>query len=174
MKKNKTRVITILLFLILLAGLSLLLYPVISDYWNALHQSQVIVNYDQQVNDLNAERYAALLKEAQEYNLTLMGRMNPYVLSEEQKNRYGELLNVSGTGVMGYIEIPSIRCKLPIYHGTSEAVLANAVGHLEWTSLPVGGESTHCSLSGHRGLPSAKLFSELDQMEIGDMFVLRV
>ena len=174
MKKKSNHLTTFLLILILLAGLSLLLYPVVSDYWNSLHQSQVIVDYDQQIKNLNEERYDAMLQEAAVYNSKLLGRMNPYLLTPEQKTEYRQLLDVSGTGVMGYIEIPSIRCTLPIYHGTDEAVLGNAVGHLEWTSLPVGGESTHCSLSGHRGLPSAKLFSDLDKVVVGDVFVLRI
>ena len=108
------------------------------------------------------------------YNASLLERNNAYLLTEEQKAAYEQLLNVSGLGIMGYIEIPSIDCSLPIYHGTEESVLQIAIGHLEWTSLPVGGESTHCVLSGHRGLPSAKLFTNLDKLQEGDVFLLRV
>ncbi len=160
--------------MILLAGLSLLLYPTISDYWNSFTQSQVIVDYTKQIENLDTEKYDKLLQEAYAYNESLVGRKNNYLLSDEQKAEYEELLDVSGIGIMGYIEIPAISCTLPVYHGTSDAVLQIAVGHLEWTSLPVGGESTHSVLSGHRGLPSAKLFSDLDKVVVGDIFVLRV
>ena len=163
-----------MLILILLAGLSLLLYPTVSDYWNSFTQSQVISNYSDQLSKIDEDRYAELLNDAYEYNESLLKRRNPYLLDDEQKKEYEELLNISGIGIMGYIEIPSISCTIPVYHGTSEAVLQIAVGHLEWTSLPVGGESTHCVLSGHRGLPSAKLFSDLDKVVVGDVFVLRV
>ena len=165
---------TWLLLLILLAGLSLLLYPTVSDYWNSFHQTRAIASYAEQVAVLDNNQYDAIWSEAAEYNRSLLERSNTYLLSEEQKQTYERLLDVSGLGVMGYIEIPSIDCSLPIYHGTEESVLQIAVGHLEWTSLPVGGESTHCVLSGHRGLPSAKLFTNLDKLREGDLFMLRV
>ena len=101
-------------------------------------------------------------------------RRNTYTLSDEQMREYESLLDLSGLGIMGYIEIPEIDCSLPVYHGTEESVLQIAVGHIEWTSLPVGGEGTHCVLSGHRGLPSAKLFTNLDKLEPGDVFLLRI
>ena len=169
--KNKT---DILLILILIAGLSLLLYPSFSNYWNSFTQSQVIVDYTQQIKDLDSEKYDRILSEATEYNRTLVSRSNHFLLSDEQKAEYDELLDISGVGIMGYIEIPSINCTLPVYHGTEDSVLQIAVGHLDWTSLPVGGESTHCVLSGHRGLPSAKLFTDLDKVTVGDTFVLRI
>lgn len=175
MKKKKSDIwTTVLLVVILLAGLSLLLYPSVSDYWNSFRQSKVISNYAESMHEIDPDRYKHLIDSARAYNETLVGRVNEYLLSEEQKIQYEELLDVSGVGAMGYIEIPSIQCSLPVYHGTSEAVLNIAVGHLEWTSLPVGGESTHCVLSGHRGLPSAKLFSDLDKVDVGDIFVLRI
>ena len=174
MKKKTNHLTTILLIVILFAGLSLLLYPSVADYWNSFRQSQVIANYAEELANMDADRYKELIESAQAYNETLVGRSNPYLISEEQQLQYEELLNVSGIGAMGYIEIPSINCSIPIYHGTSDAVLQIAVGHLEWTSLPVGGESTHCVLSGHRGLPSAKLFTDLDKVMIGDVFVLRI
>ncbi|MDD6200602.1 MAG: class C sortase [Firmicutes bacterium] len=174
MKRKKHNFTTILLVLILLIGLSLLLYPSVSDYWNSFHQSRAIAQYSEQVANLDAERCEALLQAAADYNASLLGRSNHYLLSDTQQAQYEALLNISGTGVMGYIEIPEINCSLPIYHGVSNAVLQIAAGHLEWTSLPVGGESTHCVLSGHRGLPSAKLFTNLDKLEIGDLFMLRV
>lgn len=174
MKKRKSRFVTILLLLIFFAGLSLLLYPTASNYWNSLHQSHAIATYSEKVANLSEDQYAALWEAARTYNKNLIGRNNSYILSESQKAEYEELLNVSGSGVMGYIEIPSINCTLPIYHGTDEATLQIAVGHLEWTSMPVGGESTHCVLSGHRGLPSARLFTDLDKLNEGDIFRIRV
>ena len=174
MKKKNGNLITVFLVLVLLAGLSLLLYPSVSDYWNSFHQTRAIASYSEQVAKLDQDQYDKLWEAAREYNDSLLGRANAYLLSEKQKEQYGNLLNVSGQGVMGYIEIPEINCSLPIYHGTDEAVLQIAVGHLEWTSLPTGGESTHCVLSGHRGLPSAKLFTNLDKMTEGDIFMLRV
>ncbi|MCI6966547.1 class C sortase [bacterium] len=174
MKKKKGNSITFILILVLLAGLSLLLYPSVSDYWNSFHQTQAIASYAENVATLDQARYDALWEEAKAYNASLLGRSNAYLLSEAQRAQYDELLDVSGLGVMGYIEIPSIGCSLPVYHGTEESVLQIAVGHLDWTSLPVGGASTHCVLSGHRGLPSAKLFTNLDKLVEGDVFMLRV
>ena len=174
MKKKKDNYITLLLFLILLAGLSLLLYPSVSDYWNSLHQTRAIATYAEEVANLNQDQYDEIWAAAESYNASLTDRVNAYQLSDAQKEEYQQLLNVSGLGVMGYIEIPEIDVSLPIYHGTEDPVLQVAVGHLEWTSLPVGGESTHCVLSGHRGLPSAKLFTNLDKLREGDTFLLRV
>ena len=174
MKKKKGNSITFILILVLLAGLSLLLYPSVSDYWNSFHQTQAIASYAENVATMDQARYDALWEDAKAYNASLLGRSNAYLLSEAQRAQYDELLDVSGLGVMGYIEIPSIGCSLPVYHGTEESVLQIAVGHLDWTSLPVGGASTHCVLSGHRGLPSAKLFTNLDKLVEGDVFMLRV
>ena len=174
MKKKKGNFITILLILILLAGLSLLLYPTVSDYWNSLHQTRAIASYADDVANLDRDQYDEIWAAAKRYNASLVYRSNAFLLSDEQKEEYERLLNVSGLGIMGYIEIPSIDCSLPIYHGTEESVLQIAVGHLEWSSLPVGGESTHCVLSGHRGLPSARLFTNLDKLQVGDTFMLRV
>ncbi len=167
MKKKGNHLITILLVLIFLLGLSLLLYPSVSDYWNSKHQTRAIAVYSEEVSGLDEDQYQALWEAAAAYNASLLERDNAYLLTEEQKAAYEQLLNVSGLGIMGYIEIPSIDCSLPIYHGTEESVLQIAIGHLEWTSLPVGGESTHCVLSGHRGLPSAKLFTTLDKLQAG-------
>lgn len=174
MKKKSGNFTTLLLFLILLAGVSLLLYPTVSDYWNSFTQSKAIASYAEEVADLNGDKYDELWNAAVKYNESLADRSNSYVLDDTQEEEYNKLLNVSGSGVMGYIEIPSIDCSLPIYHGTDESVLQVAVGHLEWTSLPVGGESTHCVVSGHRGLPRAKLFSDLDKLAEGDVFMMRV
>ena len=174
MKKKSSNFITVLLVLILLVGLSLLLYPSVSDYWNSFHQTKAITEYSERVANLDEDQYAEIWDAAADYNASLLDRANSYLLSDAQEETYKQLLNVSGDGVMGYIEIPSIQCSLPVYHGTAESVLQIAVGHLEWTSLPVGGESTHCVLSGHRGLPSAKLFTNLDKLVVGDVVMLRV
>lgn len=174
MKKKKNNLTTILLIVILLAGLSLLLYPSVSNYWNSFHQTKAITDYTETVSSMDKEEYDKMLSDALLYNQGLSSQNNLFVLSESQKNIYNSLLNVSGLGVMGYIEIPSIDVSLPIYHGTEESVLQIAVGHLDWSSLPVGGEGSHCVLSGHRGLPSAKLFTNLDKLYEGDTFIIRV
>ena len=165
---------TIVLVILLLIGLSLLLYPTVSDYWNSFHQTRAIATYAENVAALDNASYDAIWDAARQYNRNLCSRSNSFLLSEEQKAEYESLLDISGQGVMGYIEIPEIDVSLPIYHGTEDPVLQVAVGHLEWTSLPVGGKSTHCVLSGHRGLPSAKLFTNLDQLIEGDTFTIRV
>lgn len=174
MKNKSSHLITILLFLMLFAGLSLLLYPTVSDYWNSFHQSRAIASYAEQVSQIDNRFYAQLWNDAESYNRTLLSKENRYVLSDAEMTEYESLLNVSGNGILGYIEIPSISCSLPIYHGTDEAVLQIAVGHIAGTSLPVGDAGTHCVLSGHRGLPSAKLFTDLDKLIVGDCFSLRV
>ena len=174
MKKNKNRITTVLLALVFLAGLSLLLYPTVSDYWNSFHASRAVAAYAQEVADLNGAEYDRLLEAARDYNARAAQRSNTFALTEAEQEEYQSLLNMDGTGIMGYIEIPNIKLSLPIYHGTEESVLQIAVGHLDWSALPVGGEGTHCVLSGHRGLPSAKLFTNLDQLREGDTFLLRV
>lgn len=174
MKKKHNFSTTPLLILIFFVGLSLLLYPTVSDYWNSFTQSKAIASYAEDVARLDKKDYSHLWEAAQEHNRELNERTNHYLLSEEQKLQYNELLNISGSGIMGQVEIPEIGCALPIYHGVDESVLQIAIGHLDWTSLPVGGESTHCVISGHRGLPSAKLFTNLDELVVGDIFMLRV
>lgn len=173
-KSRKSIVSTVILILVFLVGLSLLLYPTVSDYWNSLHQSRAIASYAGQVAGLDDEVYEALWAEAEAYNETLPDKADRFNMSEEELEEYQTYLSVSGTNVIGYIEIDKIGCYLPIYHGTDESVLQVGVGHLEGSSLPVGGPGTHCVISGHRGLPSAKLFTDLDQMEVGDTFVLYV
>ena len=169
----KNKLINIFLILALVAGLSLLLYPTVSDYWNSLHASQAVASYDQAVKSMDEGKYDELLQRAGQYNRDLFLRGTLFALTDEEREDYNSQLDIDGSGVMGYIEIPTIKVSLPIYHGTSDDVLQVAVGHLEWSSLPVGGESTHCVLSGHRGLPSAKLFTNLDQLAEGDLFVIR-
>lgn len=165
---------TILLFFFFFVGLSLLLYPTFADWWNSFHQSRAVASYVEQVSNMDDKQYDEFWNAAWDYNRSLVDRPNDFLLSDEQKVNYEQLLNITGNGIMGYIEVPKLDIVYPIYHGTSEAVLQIAIGHLEWTSLPVGGESSHCVVSGHRGLPSARLFTDLDQMETGDTFLLRV
>ena len=174
MKKKTGSPITILLILILLAGVSLLLYPTVSDYWNSFHQSRAIASYAEQVANIDDAQYEELWDAARDYNQSLLHRPNDFILSDEQQEIYKSLLDIGGNGIMGYIEIPVIDVMLPIYHGTKESVLQIAVGHLDWTSLPVGGAGSHCVLSGHRGLPSARLFTDLDKLKVGDVFMLHV
>ena len=165
---------TILLVLILITGLSLLLYPTVSDAWNALHQTRAIDSYTANVAQIDDARYKEILQQADDYNANLFATPHTLALTESQIPNYESQLNVAGDGIMGYIEIPQIDCTLPIYHGTEATVLQIAIGHINGSSLPVGGPSTHTILSGHRGLPSAKLFSRLDEMETGDRFMLHV
>lgn len=173
-EKKKKSFSTIILIVILLVGLILLLYPTVSDVWNSFHQSRAIASYTQSVEQVENEEYEEMLAAAAAYNESLLDKEQRLFLSDEEKAAYNKLLDVTGTGIMGYIEIPQIDCLLPIYHGTEEGVLQVAIGHIEGTSLPVGGSSTHCVVSGHRGLPSAKLFTELDELVKGDLFMLRV
>lgn len=157
----------------LITGACLMLYPTVSNYWNSFHQTRAITEYSEEVANLDDESYEHIWADAIAYNKTLLENANRYKMSEEERKVYESVLNVSGTGIMGYIEIPSIKCSLPIYHGTEGSVLQIAIGHIEGSSLPVGGEGTHCVLSGHRGLPSAKLFTDLDLLSEGDTFMLR-
>ena len=171
MKNNRS---TILLILILLIGLSLMLYPSLADWWNSFHSSRAIASYVEQVANIDDAQYEELWDAAWDYNQSLLHRPNDFLLSDEQQEIYKSLLDFGGNGIMGYIEIPMIGVMLPIYHGTKESVLQIAVGHLDWTSLPVGGAGSHCVVSGHRGLPSARLFTDLDKLKVGDVFMLHV
>ena len=171
-KRNK--MISILLLLVLLGGLSLLLYPLVSDYWNSFHQSRAIATYVEAVAELDDASYEEWREAAQAYNTALQEDQTRFQPNEEENSAYKQLLDVSGKGIMGYLEIPCINVSLPIYHGTDEEILQIAIGHIEGSSLPVGGTGTHCVISGHRGLPSAKLFTDLDQLTEGDLFTLRV
>ncbi len=170
MKKNWLNIILTAVFLI---GTSLLLYPTVSDYWNSFHQSQAIAKYAEEVALLDDGEVEKMFSDAHAYNQTLTTKNNRFQPTEEEADVYQNVLNISN-GVMGYIEIPIIKTSLPIYHGVDESVLQVAVGHIPGTSLPVGGPGTHTVLSGHRGLPSAKLFTDLDQLVEGDIFIIRV
>ena len=169
-----SRLMTLLIVVVFVAGLSFLLYPTASNLWNQAHQSRAIATYTEQVEKLDDSSNKEMLKAARKYNKELLKKADHWKLSKKDKKKYESLLDVSGTGIMGYIEIPKIDCSLPVYHGTDEGALQIAIGHLEGSSLPVGGKSSHCVLSGHRGLPSARLFTDLDQMEEGDTFILNI
>lgn len=164
---------TIILISVFLVGLSLLLYPAVSDWWNSLHASRAIVDYDAARESLTDADYSALFQAAEDYNRQLRAIDFP-LMYHDRVAGYEEALDVDGSGIMGYITIPKIQVQLPIYHGTSEGVLQKGVGHLTGSSLPIGGMGNHAVLSAHRGLPSAKLFTDLDQMQVGDRFVLNV
>lgn len=161
---------TIILTIILIIGLSLLLYPTVSDYWNEFHQSKAIASYVEVVETMDSSKIEAVFEEARAYNESLRSKSNRWNLTEEDIVEYNRILDVSGTGIMGYIDIPSISVQLPVYHGTDEEILQIGVGHIEGSSLPVGGENTHSVVSGHRGLRSAKLFTDIDQLSEGDIF----
>ncbi len=170
----KNNLTTIILVIIGLIGAGLIAYPSFADWYNSFHQSRAVASYVEAVSKLDKEDYEKFLADAEAYNEALAGTGNLWKLSDEQTKQYEALLDVTGTGIMGYIDIPKIQITLPIYHGTDETVLQIAIGHLSGTSLPVGGPSTHCVVSGHRGLPSAKLFTDLDQMKEGDTFTMTV
>lgn len=171
---KRKHISTIFIILIFLVGLGFISYPTVSNLWNQAHQSRAIATYSKQVEKLDDSENKKMLKAARKYNKSLLKKSDHWKLSKKEKKKYESLLDVSGTGIMGYIEVPKIDCSLPIYHGTDEGALQIAIGHLEGSSLPVGGKSTHCVLSGHRGLPSARLFTDLDQMEEGDIFILNI
>lgn len=173
MKSKLNRFTTVLLVLVLLVGISVMLYPTVSDWWNARVQSYAIADYDQSVETLDDSYKEALLAEAYAYNQALTGITAPFIDASEAGDYYS-ILDVAGNGILGYVTIPRIQIELPIYHGTSAEVLNIAIGHLEGSSLPVGGESTHAVISGHRGLPSARLFSNLDQLVEGDTFTITI
>lgn len=174
----KRKLANILIALIFLAGLSVLLYPTVSDYVNSRHASRAIASYDQAVESMAEEDYTQEWEAARTYNeyLTRYSGLGAAAMAESEREDapYESLLNVDGSGIMGIINIPSIDVRFPIYHGTSEGVLQVAIGHYEGSSLPIGGESTHAILTGHRGLPSARLFTDLDRLEEGDVFYIKV
>lgn len=166
--------ITTMTILAIIVGIGLLLYPTVSNWWNQRHQSHAIASYTEAIESMSAEEYARFRAEALEYNkylTTCAGRFTP---SDEEHEWYSSLMNVTSNGIMAYIEIPKIDVELPVYHGVDDSVLQVAVGHLEGSSLPIGGPSTHTVLSGHRGLTSAKLFTHLDELEVGDEFYISV
>ena len=179
MKKNKglkSQLPNIIFGLIFIVGVAIFLYPSISNYINTKHQSRVVASYDEALANLTTEDYSSYWKAAKEFNERLVKAQSSsfLTLDGELKAKYYDTLDPTGTGVIGTIEIENIGVRLPIYHGTEETVLQMGIGHLEGSSFPTGTTSTHCILSGHRGLPSAKLFTDLDQMIVGDTFLLHI
>lgn len=174
MKKHLS---TLLLVAVFLLGVCIMLYPTASDYWNSLHQTRAIGAYEDALAGMTRRDYDAAFQQAEDYNRALAALdapMSEYQSLSDAGMDYEEILNVNGVGIMGYIDIDAIGVELPIYHGTSPDVLNVAVGHLEGSSLPIGGEGSHCVLSAHRGLPSARLFTDLDQLQEGDTFTITV
>lgn len=170
----KRHLLTVILVVLLCAGAGLMLYPSIANYWNSFHQTRAIMSYNEAVASMSAEDYKKILDDAKAYNKRLGKRGIQWQMTDEQKADYKSQLNIDGSDVMGYISIPKIHVKLPLYHGTEESVLQTSIGHLDPTSLPVGGKSSHCSVSGHRGLPSARLFTDLDKIKEGDTWTMTI
>lgn len=168
------RKITLILLAVFFMGLSLLLYPSVSSYWNSITQSKVVEDYDAMLKSLTSKDYSDYFDAADNYNARLAALNFPLMDYKQLSAAYTAALDTTGNGVMGYIDIDKIQVKLPIYHGVGPSVLAHAVGHIEGSSLPVGGAGTHCAMSAHRGLPSARLFTDLDKMEVGDTFRITV
>ena len=173
MRNKKHSISNILLIVLFLVGLSVMLYPAVSDWWNSKTQGKVVADYQKKVTELGGDLEKGLIEQAQRYNRQLAQVFDP-LKNYDKVEDYDSILDITGTGVMGIINIPQIGVELPVYHGTSEGVLNIAVGHLQGTSLPVGGLGTHAVISAHRGLPSAKLFSDLDKLIVGDEFTLTV
>ena len=165
---------TIILCITFITGLSLLLYPTVSNYWNARHQTQAVVDYTQRIEKMDDSEKLYEVDRAISYNSMLVDNGRRFSPSKQENELYLNVLSTDDNGMMGYITIPELRLKLAIYHGVDESVLQVGIGHIEGSSLPVGGEGTHCVLSGHRGLPSAKLFTDIDKLELGDVFMLHV
>ena len=169
-----SRIISAFFAVVLVAGLTLLAYPTVADWWNRMHQSRAVATYIEETEDLSKAQREKMLTEARAYNATLPSQTDRWRPTEEQRKQYKSVLDVSGTGIMGYVTIPKLKARFPIYHGTDQSVLQIAIGHLEGSSLPVGGETTHAVVSGHTGLPSAKLLTGLDTLEKGDTFAFHV
>ncbi|SFQ32689.1 sortase A [Butyrivibrio proteoclasticus] len=174
-KKGLKKQLPNLIFgVIFLVGVAIFLYPSVSNYVNSIHQSRAINSYDESISTMSQEDYTKFWQAAYEYNKELAAKPMNFTLSDEELTEYNKILDPTGTGVIGYIEIENIGVNLPIYHGTEESVLQVGIGHLEGTSFPTGTSSTHVVLSGHRGLPSSRLFTDLDQMIVGDTFLLHI
>ena len=170
----KEQKVNLILCLIILIGIGLLSYPSVADWWNSFHQSRAIASYATAVSQLDSEEFDRMFEEAEEYNRRLAVTGIKWSMTEGEIQEYNRILDISDSGIMGYIDIPKLRQTLPIYHGTDDKVLQIAIGHLAGTSFPVGGESTHCVVSGHRGLPSARLFTDLDQLVVGDIWTMTI
>ena len=170
-KENR---VTLIIVAVGLFGLGLILYPSVADWWNSFHQSRAVAAYAQKVANLDTSEYDRILAEAETYNNNLAATGIKWKMSQDEIKVYERMLDITGSGIMGYITIPKIDVELPIYHGIDDAILQVAIGHLSETSLPVGGNSSHCVVSGHRGLPSAKLFTDLDKLVEGDTWTVSV
>ena len=170
----KKHFVTLIIVLVFMAGLGLLIYPSFANWWNSFNQTQVIMHYADTVAELDQEDYDRILNSAKKYNKNLAKTGILWTMNKDQKAEYKRQLSVDKSGVMGYISIPKIHIKLPIYHGVAEKVLQTSIGHIEGSSLPVGGKSSHCIVSGHRGLPSAKLFSDIDRLKEGDVWTMTI
>ena len=168
------RIINGILVLALTIGICMLLYPTVSNYWNSFHQTQLIEKYSQEVSSIDAEEYERILDEARRYNAQIAEKGIDWRLTDEKRAVYERTLNPFGNGMMGYIKIPKIGVELPIFHGTKGMTMETAVGHMEQSSLPIGGAGSHCMLAGHRGLMSVMIFTHLDELQEGDTFTLRV
>ncbi len=173
MKKKSGVISTIIFTLIFIIGLAIMLYPIVSDWWNSKVQSRAVASYDQTVAEMDETEYELILQKARDYNAKV-AKLNAPLAEADSLPEYYEILDVSGTGIMGYITIPLIKVEIPIYHGTSESVLNIAAGHLQGTAFPIGGENTHAVISAHRGLPTSKLFSDLDRLVVGDTFTVTI
>ncbi len=170
----RKNLVTIILVGLMFIGVGLIIYPSVSDYWNSFTQSRIIMSYADSISEMDSDEYERIMSSARQYNEELKTKESRWNMTEEEWSRYMSELNVDGAGSMGYITIPKIDIMLPINHSTEEKVLQSAIGHIEGTSLPVGGEGTHCVLSGHRGLPTARLFTDLDKLKEGDTFTLTI
>ena len=167
----KVRKSNIIVFLLLIISASLLLYPTVSNLWNSMHQTSAVGSYITKTEDLSEEINQQLIIQAQEYNKTLVGQnLDRFILDKDKETEYNQLLKLEGTDIMAIVDIPKVNVRLPIYHGTDEAILQIAIGHIFGTSLPVGGTGTHSVISGHTGLTSSKLFTDIEKLEEGDIF----
>ena len=173
-RKRSSKAPTVIAVIVLVIGAGIVAYPTISDWWNSYHQTRAIATYVTAVQETSPEQIEKMLADAHDYNTRLATKPDRYTMSDADKAEYASLLNLTGDGVMGYVQVNCVGINYPIYHGMEENVLQIAIGHLEGTSLPVGGPTTHAVISGHRGLPSAKLFTDLDRVTEGDTFTVTV
>ena len=170
----RKNLVTVLMAGGMVVGIFLLTYPSVANYWNSFHQTRAIASYTENVTNMSPEEYKAMLEDARAYNAKLAGTGMRWLMTDNELEEYKNKLKLSGTDVMAYISVPKFHIRCPLYHGTDEAILQVAIGHLECSSLPVGGKSTHCLISGHRGLPSARLFTDISKLREGDTWTITV
>ena len=171
---KKKRLPDVMLGALFLVGVLILTYPIVSDYWNSIQQGRAVARYDDEVAKMTPEDFSAMWREVEAYNREIASSTAGFHLSDEQFERYNSLLNLAGAGMMGHIEIAKLGIDLPVYHTVEDPVLQTGIGHIPGSSLPAGGEDTHVLLSGHRGLPTSTLFTNLDKLGEGDLFTLHV